>query len=102
VTFLAVFALCATVDILWIGWTRSGRLGNATHAAAYSAAIQLVGLSSLLLVVDDHALVAANVLGHAAGSYLGVSFNRRDREEKDRTAAERSNVVPIGKRRGKR
>lgn len=71
---VAVFVLCAVVDFLWLGWTAAARNHRATVAAAYSGAIQVVGVLSILLVVDDRHLIAANVAGHAVGSYLGVRF----------------------------
>lgn len=71
-TAAAVFLLCAVVDALWLGWTKAARDERAGRAAAFSGAIQLVGVVSILLVVDDRNLLFANVAGHAVGSYVGV------------------------------
>lgn len=77
-SFAGVFCLCAFVDILWINWTRSSVAGRALAAAGYSALIQLVGVVSILLVVDDRRLLVANVCGHAFGSYIGVKRTAKE------------------------
>lgn len=82
-TALAVLVLCAAVDALYVGWQAAARNGRATVAAGYSGAIQLVGVVAILLVVDDRRLLAANVLGHMAGSAIGVRLSKsKDRSER--------------------
>jgi hypothetical protein len=69
---LALFVLAVVLDIIWVGWARAVRDERAIAAAAWSAAIQLAGTASVLLVVADNRIIAAGAAGHALGSYLGV------------------------------
>lgn len=73
---MALIALLFVTSFLsetaYVRWTLAAVAGQPVKAAMYSGAIQLVGLTGLVLVVYSPWLIIPGVLGHAAGSYLAV------------------------------
>ena len=81
-TWILVFVACAALDILYVKWTVLVHKKAAIRVAIISAVIQVIGMTAVLAIVADRNLLAANVLGHSLGSYLGIRFDWSHNKDK--------------------
>lgn len=74
IPFVGVFVLGALVDVCYVYWTRATVKGSVYQAALMAALIQVFGVGAILFVVSEPLLLVANVLGHAAGTAIGLQL----------------------------
>jgi hypothetical protein len=76
VEFASVFCLSLVLDMVWVLWIVAVSDNRAVMAGAVSGLIQTLSMLSCLLVVENHALLVANVAGHTVGGFVGVIISK--------------------------
>lgn len=73
---LAALVFGFAVDVLYVYWTRSVVGNRALLSATMSGLIQFAVVGALWSMYSAHEAAIANIVGHAAGSYVGVKLGR--------------------------
>jgi hypothetical protein len=69
---LTAFAVGFVLDLAYTRWVQHTATGGAVQAAVYSTVIGALGLTGVLLVVEQRENAVPYLLGLGLGSYVGV------------------------------
>lgn len=80
---IVVFLVSCLVDVFSVYWMRANSESNEWLAGLTSMLIQLVAATSIVLAVNDPALVIFSALGHGTGSVIAIRKKKRDERNKN-------------------